>query len=250
MKRKSIKKVLTIVALTMAISIINPMAAKAEWKKDKIGWWYKAGQTYYKDCWQKINRSWYYFNDSGYMEHDRILNGYYVNSDGTLVTGSKEIQAYVNLLKQPEVLKTKYNVEYANYLGQTKENDVPDCDIIDIDGDGVYEAVFVNGISHANEKTSVFTYKDGQVELAGEMSGSYEYDDKSKAIIGVWSGQDSMSGEIYKMENGKLKEIHTYSVNDGYFKADMFIDGEKVTRQEVNEFFSQYGEAGKYFIIK
>lgn len=35
---KSIKKVLTIVALTMAISIINPMAVKAEWKKDKIDW--------------------------------------------------------------------------------------------------------------------------------------------------------------------------------------------------------------------
>lgn len=98
------------------------------------------------------------------------------------------------------------------------------------------------------KKKSVFTYKDGQVELAGEMNGSYEYDDKSKAIIGVWSGQDSMSGEIYRMENGKVKEIHTYSVNDGYFKADMFIDGEKVTIQEVNEFFSQYGEAGKYFI--
>lgn len=55
------------------------------------------------------------------MEHDKILTGYYVDSDGACVTGNKEIQAYVNLLKQPEVLKTKYNAEYKNYFGQTKK---------------------------------------------------------------------------------------------------------------------------------
>lgn len=42
----------------------------AAWFKDSNGWWYQSGSWYPVDEWVKIEKKWYHFNNSGYMEDD------------------------------------------------------------------------------------------------------------------------------------------------------------------------------------
>lgn len=42
----------------------------AAWFKDSNGWWYQSGSWYPVGEWVKIDKKWYYFNSSGYMEED------------------------------------------------------------------------------------------------------------------------------------------------------------------------------------
>ncbi len=42
----------------------------AAWFKDSNGWWYQSGSWYPVDEWVKIDKKWYYFNSSGYMQDD------------------------------------------------------------------------------------------------------------------------------------------------------------------------------------
>nr|MCR5213704.1 hypothetical protein [Eubacterium sp.] len=34
------------------------------------------------DCWQKIDSTWYYFDESGYMLSDQWQDGYYLDANG------------------------------------------------------------------------------------------------------------------------------------------------------------------------
>ncbi|SEQ67880.1 Glucan-binding domain-containing protein (YG repeat) [Lachnospiraceae bacterium NE2001] len=55
----------------------------ASWKKCSGGWWY--GDTYgwyaYSQ-WQKIDSKWYYFDSSGIMVTSKMIDGYWIDSDG------------------------------------------------------------------------------------------------------------------------------------------------------------------------
>ena len=56
---------------------------KAQWKKDKKGWWYQLPDgKYLKNCWKKINGKWYYFKSNGYAAANEWVKGYYwLNKD-------------------------------------------------------------------------------------------------------------------------------------------------------------------------
>ena len=65
---------------------------KAVWKKNKTGWWYEDASGWYpKNCWQKIDGKWYYFNEKGYMEKDAYRGGYYLTSSGAWDGKSKSV---------------------------------------------------------------------------------------------------------------------------------------------------------------
>ena len=53
------------------------------WKKNSVGWWYGDTSGWYATGWQKIEGSWYYFNDAGYMAAGEWYYGYWLNYDGT-----------------------------------------------------------------------------------------------------------------------------------------------------------------------
>ncbi|MBR0145672.1 MAG: hypothetical protein IJM25_03300 [Eubacterium sp.] len=65
---------------------------KAVWKKNKTCWWYEDASGWYpKNCWQKIDGKWYYFNEKGYMEKDAYRGGYYLTSSGAWDGKSKSV---------------------------------------------------------------------------------------------------------------------------------------------------------------
>ena len=59
------------------------------WKHNKIGWWFQSGSWYPKSEWLRIDKKWYHFDASGYLDIDKWIDGYYVGSDGAWVPDTK-----------------------------------------------------------------------------------------------------------------------------------------------------------------
>lgn len=56
------------------------------WKKNSKGWWFESGSWYPTNSWLKINKKWYHFAKSGYMDSDKWIGNYYVQPDGSMAT--------------------------------------------------------------------------------------------------------------------------------------------------------------------
>lgn len=88
MKKKNLSKLIALGLLSLSLASISPKEVDAaSWVKDRNGWWYSEGNSW-ATGWRYINGSWYYFNSQGYMAHDTVIDGYYVNSNGQWVTSS------------------------------------------------------------------------------------------------------------------------------------------------------------------
>ena len=77
----------------------QPAEKKLGWQKDATGFWYaRANGTYPKDEFEYIeeNKSWFYFDDQGYMLAEKWLkhtdgNWYWFDRDGYMATSWKRI---------------------------------------------------------------------------------------------------------------------------------------------------------------
>ena len=77
----------------------QPAEKKLGWQKDATGFWYaRANGTYPKDQFEYIeeNKSWFYFDDQGYMLAEKWLkhtdgNWYWFDKDGYMATSWKRI---------------------------------------------------------------------------------------------------------------------------------------------------------------
>lgn len=100
---KKFKKITVSFVISITLLSVVPVAAQAEWKQSNNGWWYSHGssyaigwtsingQWYYFDSngymktgWINDNGNWYYFYDNGAMAHDITIDGYYLDSTGTI----------------------------------------------------------------------------------------------------------------------------------------------------------------------
>ena len=60
------------------------------WKSNSSGWWVEDSAGWYPvSQWQKIDGKWYYFTESGYMDYSEYRDGYWLGSDGAMVSGYK-----------------------------------------------------------------------------------------------------------------------------------------------------------------
>ena len=112
-----------------AIGTICPIGAKAEWKHNNTGWWYRQGESW-SIGWKEIDGEWYYFGQDGYMAHDTVIDGHELGSDGTWIqaaSNSKKVtdneDKNFDIDEFKNMLKTEgYNVEVRDTL--YKENGV------------------------------------------------------------------------------------------------------------------------------
>ena len=79
---KLLASLITVLTLFASTSV----QANAEWKSDSTGYWYTSGSIYLTG-WHSIDGNWYYFYSDGYMAHDCWIEGYYLNSNGSMATG-------------------------------------------------------------------------------------------------------------------------------------------------------------------
>lgn len=102
---KIFKRIAASFVMSVTLFAVIPVAANAEWKQSNNGWWYSQGSSYATN-WTQINGQWYYFDSNGYMKtgwindgenwyylngdgtmaHDTIIEGYYLNSSGNIIS--------------------------------------------------------------------------------------------------------------------------------------------------------------------
>ena len=78
---KNIKKIIALTIIGASLTTLMPKPSYAVWKADVNGWWYTEGNSW-ATGWRKIAGVWYYFYSDGYMAHDTVIDGYYLNSYG------------------------------------------------------------------------------------------------------------------------------------------------------------------------
>lgn len=136
------------VALTITVATlltVLPISASATWKQDSKGWWNAEGNSY-SIGWKKIDSKWYYFEQSGYMAHNTIVDGYYIDSKGSGVvakTGDMPIKIPSNWVKSDKQKLINYIIDGKATLSY---------EIIDTFGGS--ESSFINGMKYGITKGS------------------------------------------------------------------------------------------------
>lgn len=240
MIKKYLRKVIAISMLVTPILALNPIGASAEWRQDSNGWWYAEGNSYDKNCWSLIDGKWYYFDYDGYMEHDTIIDGYYLNSSGVCVSSpSEEIKKYESLLKDKEWIKRT-----------TNKTSIYNPIILDVNQDGTSEMLFNSdcGYGLAGESLFVIIYDNGNVnvEQIENSHGSYYGYSRSEKVFFICGGnQGSNYARAYKLENNKCKEVYSCWDNAGRFingDATYNVNGQEVSKEEYDTSLKKFGK--------
>lgn len=148
------KKKYLVLGLSLAAMLsLSNTAYAGDWKQNQVGWWWQESNgSYPTNQWKLINGKWYYFDQVGYMVHDKWIGDYYLGSDGGMLTNTITPDGYqvdasgkwVPAVQSKNILDafvknrqyTKYTSDW--YYAPSKYA------YLDIDGDGNQELVIVN----------------------------------------------------------------------------------------------------------
>lgn len=120
MKKKSLSKLIATFLLSATVFLIIPKKAEAAWIFDKNGWWYSEGSSW-SIGWKYINGKWYYFNSQGYMAHDTVIDGYYLNNNGEWI---ESYRIPTQATDGNTVNTSVSNVNSTTYIGQEKAKEI------------------------------------------------------------------------------------------------------------------------------
>lgn len=113
MKSKLLRRLIILIITAGTLLAILPIGASASWKQDSNGWWNTEGNSY-SIGWKKIDSKWYYFDKSGYMVHNEIIDQYYIDSNGIGVATTKgeiPIKIPANWIKSKEHKLSTYVID-------------------------------------------------------------------------------------------------------------------------------------------
>ena len=83
------------------------------WKSDDNGWWFEDSLGWWpSNEWQKIDGNWYHFDASGYMEHDKYVDGCWLDSSGVWAEEPEEEEPEKK--EEPEVRRSHAEVKKFN----------------------------------------------------------------------------------------------------------------------------------------
>jgi hypothetical protein len=145
MTSRLLKRIVVLTITVVTLVTVLPISADADWKQDSKGWWNTEGDSY-SIGWEKIDSKWYYFDESGYMAHNTIIDGYYIDFNGVAVVVKMEdmpIKIPSNWIKSDEKKLISYIIDGKSTL--TYET-------IDIFGGS--ESNFINGMKYGITKSS------------------------------------------------------------------------------------------------
>lgn len=94
MKKEFIKKLITVMGLTLIMTNVNYVPASAKWMKDSKNNWNWVESNAKATGWKEIDKKWYYFDENGIMKTGWIkLNEkwYNLSDSGTMETGWKKV---------------------------------------------------------------------------------------------------------------------------------------------------------------
>lgn len=252
MRKLSLKKIIECALISCSLFLLNPVSASAQWRQDSAGWWNTEGDSY-SVGWRKIDGTWYYFyesnnyNEQGYMGHDTIIDGYYLNSSGRIEEPNDAVKAYINVLKDNAWQKNNKIIMDENGKSTISRNIV-----LDIDNDGVYDMIVQHGVCSADSTVSVLTYKNGKVNIQHiDCAGTVTlYSPISKVFLVEGGHMDHYFINGYTLQNNNIKQVFCVTASaeygedsNGYMveKNRIYtIDNNIASESEVFDFFKKY----------
>ncbi len=212
--------------------------------KQTTGWvtfegdkYYYSTTSKYETGWFKVNGKYYYANSNGVLQTNTWVGDYYVNKNGTRVTGMVNIgsKTYIfdsngKVYKKQWVYYNK-NYYYVNGNGVVKKNDwIKNKYYVNADG------IRVTGWQTINGKKYYFSAKGKkQTGLITINKQTYYFDTDGSLVTSAWINDNYYAGSSGTLLTG-LQEI------DGelyYFKST----GKKVTKK-----FKKIGTNTYYFL--
>jgi len=115
MKKLKLTKVIASSLMVASVLALNPIAASAEWKQNNTGWWY-TDESSFATGWKLLDGNWYYFNSDGYMEHDTVVDGCQLGSNGVWIQ-----EIVIAMVGDEKITKDDLNKEMSRYDAQLKK---------------------------------------------------------------------------------------------------------------------------------
>ena len=115
MKKIKLTKLIASSLMVASVLALNPIAASAEWKQNNTGWWY-TDESSVSTGWKMIEGNWYYFNSDGYMEHDIVIDGCKLGSDGVWIQ-----EIVIAMVGDEKITKNDLDKEMSTYDAQLKK---------------------------------------------------------------------------------------------------------------------------------
>jgi hypothetical protein len=248
MKKLKITKVIVSSLIVISLLVLKPIGVNAQWKEDNTGWWY-SDYISYSTGWKTIDENLYYFYpddyQKGYMAHDTIVDGFYLNSDGVFTATNGEKEIYINLLTNKDWLTEHTDFEQG---GQVKNI------ILDINQDGISEMLLYWGEYSGGlggKTISIVTCNNGKInveDINTSHGGYYGYSSSEKVffVSGGQGGNSYIKG--YKLDDNYCKEVYSCEDNAGEVgkeNATYILNGQEVSEAEYSESFEKFGEINK-----
>lgn len=250
------KKKLVVLGLSMAgVLMLSNTAFAGEWKRNNVGWWYQESTgTYPTSRWSNIEGKWYYFDNVGYMVHDKWIGDYYLGSDGAMligtvtpdgyrvdasgkwISGSPEETIFENFIQNEEY--EMYTSEW--YVNPTKYG------YLDIDGDGKEELIITSDDGFFYALICSADLQSGEVKVLdnGYYYGSLRYSEKYHALVLTEFRTSSMLGDYAFMEiNGSGLDSKFHLGWDATEGERFYYRGKsKISEEEFDTYFSDLKE--------
>lgn len=235
MKKLKFAKVIASLLIAVSLLALNPIGASAEWRQNRIGWWYAEGSSY-AIGWKLIDGKYYYFSSNGYMMHDTYVEGYKLGTDGAWVVATPTISTTTNTAQNGVQLAVPYGVNNNKNLLSCK-NDGTVVDLWNVDDQSgrqrwqftrvngendVYNIRVFNGVN-SNRTYLSSNYDGSKVDLWSEDDGSGRQRWRVRAVghsatsntylIQVYNGVSSNKKYLSCSEDGS--KVDLWSEDDG-----------------------------------
>lgn len=192
MKSNLLKRIMILTIIITTLIAVLPIGASAAWKQDSNGWWNTEGDSY-SVGWRQIDSKWCYFDQRGYMVHNTIIDGYYIDSKGIAVATIKgDIP-----IKIPSNWIQIDNIKAISYAIDVKSTFIYDT----TDTFGGSESTFINGMKYGLTKVL------SEVEVSEK-----NYNGKNATCIQCLIKTESVNKKAYSVLLFKNDKVHCFNV--------------------------------------
>lgn len=244
-----------VLGLSMAgVLVLSNIAFAGEWKRNNVGWWYQESTgTYPMSRWSNIGGKWYYFDNVGYMVHDKWIGDYYLGSDGAMLTSTVTLDGYRVDASGKWIYSSPEETIFGNFIqnGEYKQYiadwyaDPAKYGYLDIDGDGKKELIITSDGVFFYALICSADLQSGEVTVLdnGYYYGSLRYSEKHHALVLTDVRPNSMMGDYAFVEiNGSGMDVKFHLGWDATEGERYYKDKTKISEQEFSEYFKDLKE--------
>ena len=234
--------------------MLSNIAFAGEWKRNNVGWWYQESTGAYPTSrWSNIGEKWYYFDNVGYMVHDKWIGDYYLGSDGTMLTSIVTPAGYRVDASGKWIYSSPEETIFGNFIqnGEYKQYiadwyaDPAKYGYLDIDGDGKKELIITSDGVFFYALICSADLQSGEVTVLdnGYYYGSLRYSEKHHALVLTDVRPNSMMGDYAFVEiNGSGMDVKFHLGWDATEGERYYKDKTKISEQEFSEYFKDLKE--------